>query len=270
MPELPEVEATCRRLVGLAQGEAIVSVTGIAPPTLVGLRILDVRRHGKQLAATLSDGSCLALHLGMTGRIRSGSAADADPHVRATLRLASGPLIAFSDTRRFGRVAHLPPGEDPFAQLGPDALALVQGPLPGPGLAAALAPAGPRGAHPPWKDRALDQRRVAGLGNIAVIEAAHRAAVHPHRPVTTLTPSEWDALAAGFAAHLEATLADCLAADDLVYVSEGGPNPFLIYARAGEACPRCGPSARIERTVRAGRPTFACPACQPVSIRPSA
>ncbi len=271
MPELPEVEATRRRLSSVATGRVIEAVSGSAPPSLVGLGVVEVLRHGKQLAARLSDGSWLTLHLGMTGRIvHLDSPERLAAHTRATLELSGDMRVAFADTRRFGRIDHLPAASDPFANLGPDALALLHGPVPGTALAHALAPSGPRGAHAPWKDRALDQRRIAGLGNIAVIEAGHRARVHPHRPVTTLTPADWDALAAGTLAHLEATLADCLATDDLVYVSEGGPNPFLVYGRAGEPCPRCGPASRIERTLRAGRPTFACPACQPVSIRPSA
>jgi formamidopyrimidine-DNA glycosylase len=268
MPELPEVEATRVHLTTWTVGRVITDLTrhdaALDPQldTLVGLAFTAWTRHGKALVATLSDGRRVHAHLGMTGRW----ARDADPSLRARLTLTFSPAatsgsprtIAYADTRRLGTTRVLAVDEDPFASLGPDAWRdLVPT---DPAAVDRLATAIGTGAKP-LKDRLLDQSRIAGLGNIAVLEAAFRAGLHPHVPVGQLTRDDLARLVAGIHAHLEATLDDALATDALVYVNEGGPNPFLVYGREGEPCPRC--QHPVKRALHAGRPSFTCPRCQP-------
>jgi formamidopyrimidine-DNA glycosylase len=134
---------------------------------------------------------------------------------------------------------------------GPDALTE---PLDGAGLVAAL------GGKRAIKVALMDQDRLAGLGNIHAAEACFRAGVAPQRPGASLSPAEWERLAAAIVAQLEATLAGVDPAEELQYVSEGGDNPFAVYGREGEACPRCGGAVAAE--TQAGRTTFWCPSCQ--------
>lgn len=270
MPELPEVEATRVLLNRQMLGRAVVKIAAdrgeeaLAP--LLGQTVGPWGRRGKRLVAPLGEALQLQLHLGMTGKIVSDPPA-ARAHVRVTLTLDDGGRIGFVDTRRFGSLEISAKAVDPFHDLGPDALELLTGIAdPGGALAGCLLPRGRSTAV--LKDRALDQGRLAGLGNIAIIEGAHRACLHPHLPVAALSESDWTALAHGICAHLEDTLADCLAVAEVLYVSEGGPNPFAVYGREGEPCPRCREAAII-RLVRANRPTFVCPRCQPGSIRSS-
>jgi len=272
MPELPEVEATRVLLTKHTPGRRVVAVSGDPMPAgleaLIGATIGPWRRRGKRLAAPTEGAGQLSLHLGMTGKIVVNPEADRR-HVRVGLTLDDGTALAFIDTRRLGAMTLLPADLNPFEGLGPDALELLQGANAGEALAGRLAPVGRTTASATLKDRALDQARIAGLGNIAIIEGAHRASLHPHAPVASLSPSDWKTLADGLLAHLTATLVDCLATDEVQYVSQGGPNPFGVYGREGEGCPRC-PEATIARLVRAGRPTFVCPCCQGGSIHASA
>jgi formamidopyrimidine-DNA glycosylase len=319
MPELPEVEAARAHLATWTEGRRVVAAPAV--PELAGRTLLAWHRRGKRLAGRLDDGRWLLAHLGLTGAFRrldlaglvSGSSGPpsglpapgsaAPPrHARFTLTLDDGLAVALVDPRGFGRVA-ISEAADPFSDLGPDALSLLAAPDAPDALADRLGPASPRAV---LKDRALDQARLAGLGNIAILEGAFRARLHPHLPLAALDAAAFARLAAGLRAHLEETLADCLATPDLVYVSQGGPNPFAVYGRAGAPCPAgpssgsapgssgpssgsapgssgpssgsapgsSGPSSgsapgssghpALVRTVRAGRPTFFCPACQPL------
>jgi len=230
---------------------------------VVGASFWAWRRQGKLLAGWLSSGAVLLTHLRMTG----AWVADPAPgrrFLRAALRLtparADQPrAVGFLDQRRFGWLEITAPAaaRAAFAATGPDAL--LQ-PLSGRELAARAGR-----SRSPLHAKLLDQRVLAGLGNIAASEIPWRARVHPHAPARTLTLPQWDALADAVRAHLSYALAtdgpSAEADDELIYMTAGGPNPFLCYGRAGEPCPRC--QRPLQRGRQGGRSTYWCPGCQP-------
>ena len=174
--------------------------------------------------------------------------------------LSDGTVVHYRDPRLFGLIA--PHAADALRALpavralGPDPLLT---PLSGLQLRDALGH-----TRVPIKVALMDQRRLAGLGNIHAAEALWRARLHPGRPTRSLQLPEWNRLATA----IRRGLAFALAAEDggeeeIAYVEEPGTeNPFKVYARAGEPCPRCGTSIRLLR--QAGRRTDLCPVCQPV------
>lgn len=257
MPELPEVEATRDNLVRWTTGRKVVDVA-LDPPgdhldPVIGRTLNGWRRRGKRLAGLLhGDARVLLVQLGMTGRLVK----DPDParaHQRVRLTFDDASTLSLVDTRRLGRVVLCRDLDEAFSGLGPDAL---DDRPDGPTIARLL------GLHrkAPLKAALLDQARIAGLGNIAAIEACHRARLHPHRPLDTLIAPELSSLARAIAEHLAHTLATTLGHDEIAYVSEGGENPFLVYGKEGEPCPSC--DALIMRVLAAGRPSFWCPRCQ--------
>lgn len=260
MPELPEVEATRDNLVRWTTGRRVVAValdpagTHLAPfAPLIGRTLTGWRRHGKRLAGLLTnDEQVVLVQLGMTGRIVKDAAPDR-PHQRVRLTFDDASTLSLIDTRRLGRVVLCANLDEAFSGLGPDAL--YERPD-GPTLGRLL------GLHrkAPLKAALLDQARIAGLGNIAAVEACHRAGLHPHRPLDSLFAFDLAALSLGIAEHLAHTLATTLGHDEIAYVSEGGENPFLVYGREALPCPRC--AVTITRVLAAGRPSFWCPGCQ--------
>ncbi|MCB9731230.1 MAG: Fpg/Nei family DNA glycosylase [Deltaproteobacteria bacterium] len=260
MPELPEVEIARRNLERHTGGGEIVALEPLPGADLegdvahaVGAVLARWERHGKLLVGRLAGGGAVLSHLGMTGKwVRD---ADDRPHQRVLLAVRRGDDVArvsLVDPRRLGWVRVT---DDPDAwldRLGPDAL--------DPALDAATLAARAGGGRVPLKTRLLDQARVAGLGNICVLEACFRAGVHPHTPAGAVPPAAWERLLDGARAHIAHTL-EVEAGEEITYLSEGGDNPFLVYGRAGSPCPRC--AAPIARDVLAGRPTFFCPTCQP-------
>jgi formamidopyrimidine-DNA glycosylase len=273
MPELPEVETIVRGLAPRLRGQRVDSVWWSGQPlhlrrevdlrglraVAVGHAIAGVRRLGKFILLDV-DGkpdSGVVIHLGMTGRLRIEAAGAARArHTHVAFRLVGGDELRFADARRFGWVE---PGR-PFAaspalaRVGPDPLTALDAPA----LAAALG-----AARAPIKAFLMDQRRVAGLGNIYVAEALHRAGIHPAAPARRVRGRAVELLAAiravleGGIARRGTTLRDYVDAD-----GRSGDNApaLLVYGRAGEPCRRCG--ARIKRRVDAGRSTFFCPGCQ--------
>jgi len=273
MPELPEVETIVRGLAPRLRGRRVDSVWWSGQPlhlrrnvdlrglraVAVGHAIAGVRRLGKFILVDV-DGkpdSGVVIHLGMTGRLRVEAAGAARArHTHVAFRLAGGDELRFADARRFGWVE---PGR-PFAaspalaRVGPDPLTALDAPA----LAAALG-----GARAPIKAFLMDQRRVAGLGNIYVAEALHRAGIHPAAPARRVRGRAVELLAAiravleGGIERRGTTLRDYVDAD-----GRSGDNApaLLVYGRAGEPCRRCG--ALIKRRVDAGRSTFFCPGCQ--------
>jgi len=273
MPELPEVETIVRGLAPRLRGRRIVSVWWSGQPlhlrrkvdvrglraVAIGRAIAGVRRIGKFILVVVdaSPDSGVLIHLGMTGRLRVEPAGAARvPHTHVAFGLAGGDELRFVDARRFGWVA---PGR-PFsaspalARVGPDPLTGLDVPA----LVAALA-----GVRAPIKAFLMDQRRIAGLGNIYVAEALFRAGIHPAAVARRVRPRAADLLAAiravleGGIARRGTTLRDYVDAD-----GRSGENApaLLVYGRAGEACGRCG--AVIKRRVDGGRATFFCPGCQ--------
>jgi formamidopyrimidine-DNA glycosylase len=274
MPELPEVEFAARCLRRWARGRRVEAVEldprarrvfrPAAPAAfaraLRGARVEGVRRIGKHLLVTLErEGAPLGLlsHLGMTGKwVRAPGDAPPPRHSRARLRLDDGRVLHYQDLRLFGRLRIVPGArfEDvpEVAALGPDPLA--EG-VDVDRLAAALAR-----TRLPVKVKLLDQRLLPGVGNIHAGEACFRARIDPRRPARSLSRAEVKRLAAGILASFQLTL-DAEKGPEITYVEEGGANPFLVYAREGERCPRCRREA-IRRVVQAGRSTFSCPRCQ--------
>jgi formamidopyrimidine-DNA glycosylase len=254
MPELPEVEATRQNLTRWTTGRRVLEVVaeGASPlGSIAGEPIGEWHRRGKRLAAEVGAG-VLLVQLGMTGRIVFGAPLER-PYQRVRLVLDEG-AVSLIDVRRLGRVVLVGDLGAAFEGLGPDARDDAPD---GPGLGRLLG----RSRKGPLKAALLDQARIAGLGNIAVLEACFRAGLHPLRALDTVAEVELTALSRGIAAHLSHTLATTLGHDEIVYVSEGGGNPFLIYGRAGQPCPRC--ATTLQRETTAGRPTIWCPVCQP-------
>lgn len=278
MPELPEVEVHARRLDRWTRGRRVDAVhlpdpaavrgTMSTRPSdahpdgpalvarLVGTTSAGTVRRGKRLGWRFADpDAALLVHLGMTGRWVRRAAADEPPRFARIGLTFNGQTSWFLDSRRFGCVVPLDPATLDAAMtdgLGPDAL----DPLPPDELAARVG----RG-RTAIKHALMDQARLAGLGNIHAVEALWRARIHPGQPANRLEPAAWEALAAAIPAQLADVVRDEDGDDDVVYVSDGGDNPFAVYGREGEACPRCG--AAVARAVTGGRATFWCPGCQP-------
>ncbi|HEX4259607.1 MAG TPA: bifunctional DNA-formamidopyrimidine glycosylase/DNA-(apurinic or apyrimidinic site) lyase [Acetobacteraceae bacterium] len=283
MPELPEVETVMRGLRGRLEGARIRAVSvnradlrWALPPdlarTLTGARVLGLRRRGKYILIRLEGGRTLLLHLGMSGRIVLGESPGFDARVGApalhehlVLHTEAGARIGLVDPRRFGALDLMPTaGEDAhrlLTGLGPEPLEADFTPA---ALSAALA-----GRRSPIKATLLDQRVVAGLGNIYVCEALFRAGISPRR----LAASVPGARAARLVPAIRATLTEAIAAGGSSlrdYAQPSGElgyfqHAFQVYGRAGQPCPHCpGPPAcsGVARIVQSGRSTFYCPRTQ--------
>ncbi len=275
MPELPEVEIAARNLRAWAVGRRIERVDAedaarrIFRPdrpkafaaALPGRRVEAIRRVGKQILVRL-DGAREPLgvvsHLGMTGKWLGRSPGEAPPtHSRARLLLEDGSVLHYRDPRLFGRLRLVPGArfeEVPeVAALGPDPLEV------GIDVAALAAALGRRKV--PVKVAMLDQSILPGVGNIQASEALVRARLDPRRRASSLSRAEVKRLAAAVLGSVRETIAR-EAGPEPSYVEEpGSENPFLVYAREGERCPRCR-REEIRRLVQAQRSTFFCPRCQ--------
>lgn len=225
-----------------------------------GARLTGITRRGKFLIFAVGDAAAV-LHLGMSGRLLVQPAAAAvPPHTHLAVRFEGGQELRFIDPRRFGAAVLLPAPEvstyPPLACLGVDAL---DG-----NVSAALASlAGSRAAI---RNALLDQRCIAGLGNIYANEALARAGVSPTAPAGRLSRAR----RARLADAIRQTLLDALAAGgttlaDGGFVNASGERGFFavalrVYGRVGEPCQRCG--RPIQRTVLAGRAAYFCRSCQ--------
>jgi formamidopyrimidine-DNA glycosylase len=286
MPELPEVESVRRQLEPTLVGRRFERVS-IDDPRLVrpyepaevaaeleGEHVAAVERRGKYLVVRFESGRVLLIHLRMTGSLlsaASGSLPD-DPHRRAVVNLDDGSDVAYRDVRRFGTWLLLEPGEaEPYlaARVGDEPLdALFTAARLGERLA---------GRRTSLKAALLDQRTLAGMGNIYVDEALWRARLNPLRPASGLDRNELRRLHRGIRAALEHGLArqGSTLRDYRLPDGSGGSmqNEFRVYGRRDEPCDRCG--TPIARTQVAGRTTWFCPTCQPAqaarnsSSRPS-
>jgi formamidopyrimidine-DNA glycosylase len=268
MPELPEVESVRRALSPALEGRVFERVE-ITDPRLTrpleplevaaeleGERVSLVDRRGKYLIVRFESGRALLVHLRMTGSFLLTPEGTADPHRRAVVRLDDGSDVAYRDVRRFGTWLLLEPDEVEAyvdARVGREPLGDA---YKAKHLAEKLA-----GRKAPVKAAILDQRTVAGVGNIYADEALWRAKIHPLKPAELLGPDEVSALYRGIRAALQAgikrqgsTLRDYRMPDG----SEGGAqHEFKVYGRDGEPCERCGtPIAKIRV---AGRGTWFCP-----------
>lgn len=275
MPELPEVETVRRSLAPALEGAVVVGVRADHPrmtrrqprprdfrDRLLGRRVDSVGRHGKFMLIEVEGGLTWVIHLGMSGRIRLEAAgSDRIPHTHVVVETDRNQELHFVDPRTFGFTAVLTPDEfdaQPFALLGPDAL----DDLPRyPQLIARLAD-----RTVAIKSLLLDQRFVAGLGNIYADEVLHRARIRPGRAAGTLTKEEVRLLRGSIGPVLRAGLRfGGTSLNDLAYLlPDGRAGEYLarlkVYGRAGEHCGRDGTA--IERTVIGGRSSFWCPTCQ--------
>jgi formamidopyrimidine-DNA glycosylase len=287
VPELPEVETIRRQLEPELLGRRIEGATvhderwtrpeptALVEAGLAGRRIESVERRGKYLILRLDDGSALLMHLRMTGNLllaegteppsgrlgaqRLYEASTDHAYLRAELALDDGRRLLFTDPRRFGHAALLPADEiDPYldSRLGVEPLS--------DDLTAELIGRVAEGRLAPLKSFLLDQRGIAGIGNIYADEALHRAELHPLSPAGSMRPEHWEALREGIVGALEAGLVNGGASIDDYRDSRGEKgsmqDEFLVHTREGEECPRCG--GRINRIVVGGRSTYFCPECQ--------
>jgi formamidopyrimidine-DNA glycosylase len=274
MPELPEVESVRRQLepalVGRRFERVSIDDSRLVRPyepaevaaELEGERVAAVERRGKYLVVRFESGRVLLIHLRMTGSLLhapAGSLQD-DPHRRAVVRLEDGADVAYRDVRRFGTWLLLEPGEaEPYlgARVGDEPLdSLFTAARLGERLA---------GRRTSLKAALLDQRTVAGIGNIYADEALWRARLNPQRSAAGLDRAELRRLHRGIRAALEHGLArqGSTLRDYRLPDGSGGSmqNEFRVYGRRDEPCDRCG--TPISRTHVAGRTTWFCSTCQP-------
>ena len=282
MPELPEVETVRRGLVPVVEGHVIARARVNRPDLrwpfprdmaarLTGARVLALRRRSKYLLADLDRGETLLVHLGMSGRMLVSGApvgrfVHAHPapekHDHVILDMAGGARITFNDPRRFGAMDLMPTAAAEthplLARLGPEPL--------GNGFQEAHLAAALAGRRTPVKSALLDQRIVAGLGNIYVCEALYRARISPRRlarnlgarRVGRLVPAIREVLRDAIAAG-GSSLRDYRQADgELGYFQHA----FDVYGREGAPCRTPGCGARIARIVQSARSSFYCPRCQ--------
>ncbi|HEX2134606.1 MAG TPA: bifunctional DNA-formamidopyrimidine glycosylase/DNA-(apurinic or apyrimidinic site) lyase [Microvirga sp.] len=292
MPELPEVETVRRGLEPALVGARLVRVEQRRPDLrfpfpdrfaarLEGETVTAIGRRAKYLLADLSSGEVLVMHLGMSGRFlvkRDGTAAllgefhhghgGERAHDHVVFHLATGVTVTYNDARRFGFMDLVPRNEletcRHFAGMGIEPLGDA---LSGEAIARLF-----RGRRTPLKAALLDQRLIAGLGNIYVCEALFRAGLHPEAPAGSLAartgrPTEAaDRLAAVIREVLEeavaaggSTLRDHARVDGTLGYFQ---HAFRVYDREGAACVTPGCSGTVARLVQAGRSTFYCPHCQ--------
>jgi formamidopyrimidine-DNA glycosylase len=261
VPELPEVESVRRSLDHLCgrrvSAVRVLSPHAVSPPDfakrMTGRQLVRSERHGKYLAFQLDDGTFLMCHLRMTGRLLHlpphGRTDWPSQHTHVVIRLDGGGRLLFHDTRKFGRlwlapVPEYPEGVDAL-QVTPEALRWEE-------------------RRAPIKSLLMDQRLIAGLGNIYADESLFRAGIDPRTPAGALTDED----RARLAAAIRAVLADALAYGGTTFLDyrdgSGRPGGFgdllNVYGRAGEPCRICGQPLLSART--GGRTTVWCARCQ--------
>jgi formamidopyrimidine-DNA glycosylase len=293
MPELPEVETVRRGLQPVMEGARFVRVEARRPDLrrplpkdfvkrLEGRDVTGLGRRAKYLLADLSSGDVLLMHLGMSGsfRVAEEGKGDATPgdfhhprsddraHDHIVFHMSSGARIAFNDPRRFGLMLLVPRtelAEHPLMkQIGPEPL--------GNAFGAELLAGACHGKQTSLKAALSDQKVVAGLGNIYVCEALHRARLSPKRTASTIAsrsgvPNE---RAEALVDAIKAVLGDAIKAggsslrDHRRTDGELGyfQHHFRVYDREGEKCVTPGCKGTVKRIVQSGRSTFFCPVCQ--------
>lgn len=273
MPELPEVETIARKLQPVLAGRAIERVEVLWARTidrpdldtfrvsLTGARVRDVGRRGKYLMLSLDTGQTLLVHLRMSGKFAVQAGGDVvidDVHTRVCLYLDDGTQVHYVDPRKFGRFYLVDDPQTVVGHLGPEPFS--------PAFTAEWLAENLENRRGEIKRLLLDQRFLAGLGNIYVSEALWKAGVHPQRIAGSLSADEIRRLHAAIVAVLRAGVANGgTSLDDRQYVyPDGGLGQhqmqLRVYDRADAQCPRCGYA--IERIVQGQRSTYFCPVCQ--------
>ncbi len=276
MPELPEAETIVRGLRDTIVGEKIVRVEVLRPdvlreskrrfaPKVRGRTISSVERRAKNVLIRLDDGATIAVNLGMTGRMLPfkhpprGASRPGHPAVR--FRFASGSVLVFDDTRRFGTVECLDSTEWAVrsARFGPEPL--------DPSYRAEDLLHALGTSRSPIRSWLLDQKRIAGVGNIYAAEALFLSGIHPLRPANRIGEDQAIALHAS----VRSVLSEAIEAGGTTIRdyrnTQGGKGEYahqlFVYGRNGAPCLRCG--SEIERVVLSNRSAFFCPNCQPGS-----
>jgi formamidopyrimidine-DNA glycosylase len=274
VPELPEAETIVRGLRRAIVGQRVArvevvhaDVLRVAPRRLraeaVGRTIEGVARRGKNVLALLDGHRVLAVNLGMTGRLLPFSAAprgaERPTHPAVRLRFEGGGVLVFDDQRRFGtfEVLDAEAWAQRDARMGPEPLE--------PGFTAARLARDLRASRSPVRSWLLDQRRIAGVGNIYALEALHGAGIHPLRPADRITEVEAAWLYAAIREVLRAAIRRGGTTIRDYRNAEGGEGAYAahlrVYGREGAPCLSCGDP--VERVVLSNRSAYFCPTCQP-------
>ncbi|MCB0076477.1 MAG: bifunctional DNA-formamidopyrimidine glycosylase/DNA-(apurinic or apyrimidinic site) lyase [Anaerolineales bacterium] len=276
MPELPEVESVARdlRRAGL-MGRQITGLTVRWPKTLdrpseeearaalIGARVVDVRRRGKFIILELSTGMALLIHLRMTGQLDVQRADQPlDPHHHLLLGLDEGEELRFRDTRKFGRWYVVENAAEIVDALGPEPIDET--------FTLARFRAMMAGRSGMLKPLLLNQKFVAGLGNIYVDEALFRARLHPEQRADSVDDAGLTALFHAMRDVLWEAIGNhgtSLGEGSTNYLSVAGrrgnnKDNLRVFRRTGEPCPDCG--TPIERLIVGQRSSHICPACQPL------
>ena len=275
MPELPEVETVMRglgaRIEGRTLGQVEVRRAGLRWPfperfaeRLEGRRVLSLRRRAKYILVELDDGMVWLIHLGMSGRVQlsDGEKPELEAHDHVVFRTDDGCWVRYNDARRFGMMDLWPSdsidAHKLLADIGPEPLGNG---FSAPGFMTAL-----EGKKTPIKAALLDQKVVAGVGNIYACEALFRSRIAPKRLACNVKGERAERLVAAVKQVLQeaiiaggSTLRDHRTVDgELGYFQHA----FKVYGREGEICPVDGCGANVKRLVQSGRSTFYCPKCQ--------
>jgi len=273
MPELPEVETIKNELAPWVAGQCLTKVTILDPKVvcgsaakgvrrgLVGHKIESLERRGKYLIFHLSNGRSLILHLRMTGSLLLDPE-EVGRYARAVFHLSNGRRFVFNDRRRLGRMWLVDDASAVVCKLGPEPLDKR--------FTAILLRERLGRHHIPIKAALLDQRIVAGIGNMYADEALFAARIHPLRKADDLSRKEARTLHNSIRRILRAAIGSKGASVDTYVRPQGELGTahfdFKVAHKGGELCPVCG--CTIERVVVQNRGTYFCPNCQPLGRRP--
>lgn len=279
MPELPEVETVMRGMQIALQGHIIQNVIvrrhdlrwripADFSPSVSGRRVIGFRRRGKYILIRLSGDRTIVLHLGMSGRIVLDSVAMAAPHEHVVFITEDGKRCAFIDPRRFGMIDLVETEQEQSYRLlkgmGPEPLE--------PTFSSATLEKAFAKKSASIKTVLLDQKVVAGLGNIYVCEALYRAGIHPEREAGSLKKQQIKLLTKAIQAVLEEAIAAGGSTLKDYVRPEGGLGYFQhawrVYGRKGLPCPDCPKHpgcTGVEQITQAGRSTFFCPIRQKIA-----
>lgn len=273
MPELPEVEVIVRQLIenGHVLENQIVKLTffrpqrwldvemGAVTPRLVGRRFSSVSRRGKYIIFTLDDSQKLVIHLRMTGKLLwLPNFEQVNSHTREIFHFQDGSSLQFNDSRTLGRLYLLEPNQalDALEKLGVEPVS--------PDFSEKILREQLASCNREMKDFLMDQKKIAGIGNIYASEILFRCSIHPKQRSGSLTGKEIKKLTREIPAILElaiqnkgTTIFDYRTAENKTGEFQ---NMLKVYGKAGEPCPNCG--AEIQRIIQQQRSSFFCPACQ--------
>jgi formamidopyrimidine-DNA glycosylase len=261
MPELPEVEEAMQRLKRAVEGKVIARAKALHPALLRQFsdatarrvkqqRIVRIERRGKHQLIHLANGSVLHAHFRMNGDWHLSTTGDpVDRFTRAEIELTDGTRIELNDSRALSALSLHRKGENPLPNLGIEAN--------DPGLTAAYLKTALKARRGPIKPALMDQKVIAGLGNIYAAEALWRSKISPRAVASSLTAPRLQRLVEAIHSVLEEENRP-----PGRYTDVEGRDRFQVYDREGEACSRCG--SLIKRIPQAGRSTYFCPRCQRV------